>query len=332
VSLPARRRPRRALQELATCIEEALDLVNEFSSDAAGLPASPASPGSLLEQCMQLCAQLEEKKQEPVRTVHQLACTGGTLICKCLAAMPNVQLLSEADPLSPLGSNPEQPRFAPSDMAALLVQSSRGARRELVLEVFLNGLALAYDDCARAGQRLVVRDHAHSHFCVGPSVGERPTLRAIIAGRFPVLSVVTVRHPLDCFLSLRAQGWLHFQPANFDEYCARYIAFLHAYEGIPLVRYEDFVASPAAVMRNICDTLQVPFSEQFADLFDVFRLTGDSGRSGATIGERPRRKFGARIAQEVERSAHYRTLLAMLGYPDEALAPTADIDIAEEEP
>ena len=33
-----------------------------------------------------------------LRTIHHLACTGGTVISKCLAAMPDVALISEVNP------------------------------------------------------------------------------------------------------------------------------------------------------------------------------------------------------------------------------------------
>ena len=39
-----------------------------------------------------------------IRTIHHLACTGGTLISKCLGSMPDVALISEVNPLNRQGS------------------------------------------------------------------------------------------------------------------------------------------------------------------------------------------------------------------------------------
>jgi hypothetical protein len=305
---------RRALERLAGSIDDALELVEHLSQSRGTLHAVEP-PASLLEQCVELCAQLDEARLEPVRTVHHLACTGGTLICKGLAAMPNVQLLSEADPLSPFARpKGDEPRFAPADLTLLALQSTRGAPPELLTEIFLGGFAALYGETVRAGQRLVVRDHAHGHFCAGPAVPERPTLRAILAARFALRSIVTVRHPLDSFLSLRAAGWVHFEPATFEEYCRRCAAFLDAYPDCEVVRYEDFLAAPQAVMTRVCEVLELPFSSQFVELFDVFRLTGESGRSGGVIEARPRRQVDAELAGELERSPSYAALVARLGY------------------
>jgi len=38
-----------------------------------------------------------------IHTLHHLACTGGTVLSKCLAAMPRVALVSEVNPLNRLG-------------------------------------------------------------------------------------------------------------------------------------------------------------------------------------------------------------------------------------
>lgn len=311
---PAKHALSHALQRLADSIDGALELIGQHVPERQALPVGECTPTSLLEQCLDLCSRLQVATREPVRTIHHFACTGGTLISKCVAAMPNVQLLSEANPLSPLARGNGKPRFAPADIVTLAAQSTRGARPELLCEIFLRGLEVVYTECVQLGQRMVVRDHAHSDFCVGPDVPPRPTLRTLLGSRFPLLSVVTVRHPLDSFLSLRSRGWLHFTPPTLDEYCARYLAFLSAYEGTPVVRYEDFVATPREVMRTICDTLQLPYREEFSELFGVFALSGDSGRSGTTIEPRARREVDPQLRDCMAESPNYRQLLERVGY------------------
>lgn len=301
------------VEELATTVDEALDLLREFSR---GQPAAleHEQPGPLLEQCLALCAEYKAAPLEPVRTIHHLACTGGTLISKCLAAMPNTQVLSEVDPLSTLQDKPAGPSFAPTDMIRLARQSTRGASPELLAELFLNNLALVHAEAARNGQRLLLRDHAHSHFCSGPDIPQRPTLRAIVASRVPVASVVTVRHPIDSYLALQANKFLHFQPQTFDEYCRRSIAFLDAYEGLPVVKYEDFVERPQETIEHMCQLLGLAYVDHFIDVFGVFRLTGDSGRRSDVIESRPRRPLEAALLDDVATSLHYRLLQERLGY------------------
>ncbi|MBD3828421.1 hypothetical protein, partial [Stenotrophomonas sp.] len=142
-----------------------------------------------------------------MRLLHHFACTGGTLIAKCLAALPNTLLLSEIDPLSRLRVNPHNPHFAPSDLILHLHYSLRGVEDEDIVAVFLGGLAALLDRCDRVGRRLVLRDHAHSQFCHGPQIPDRPTLAAIVGRLRPVRGVLTVREPMESYLSLLAENY-----------------------------------------------------------------------------------------------------------------------------
>jgi hypothetical protein len=304
-----------AVRELSTVLDDALEMLHEFTSDVErNGPEQRVPPASLLEQCIALCRDHHAAAPEPVRTVHHFACTGGTLISKCIAAMPNTQLLSEVDPFSTLQDRPGNPRFAPTDMVQLIRQSTRGSSHRLLAELFLNGLDVVHGESVRLGQRLVLRDHAHSHYCVGPDVADRPSLRWLVASRHPVLSVLTVRHPIDSYVSLLSNDWLHFYPSTFDEYCCRYLAFLRAHEDLPSVKYESFVDHPHQTMQRVCSDLDIPFSEDFIHLFGVFALSGDSGRTSDQIQKRARRPLNAAFAEEIRQSPHYRLLHETLEY------------------
>jgi hypothetical protein len=317
-----------AVARLAETLQEAVDLLRDAAYPTSGTLTEPLERGTLLQQCLALCERQQQRPPEPVRTVHHFASSGGTLICKCIAAMPNVQLLSELDPLSTMQHHPEQrPRFAPTDMVSQLRQSSRGAREALVVELFHHEMRLVHADASGAGQRLVVRDHAHGHFCYGPTIPERPTLRELMPPELPVLSILTVRDPVASFVSLTQNKWLQFSPGNIDEYCRRYLAFLDRHADVPVFRYEDFVVRPSAVLQQICEQLQLPFNEGFEDFFDVFKISGDSGRSGARIAPRGPRADETNHRAAARESAHYRALIDRLGYPDTgpdtAAAPAA---------
>ncbi|RRS33973.1 MAG: hypothetical protein OI74_06470 [Gammaproteobacteria bacterium (ex Lamellibrachia satsuma)] len=299
---------------LVSTIDEALDLLRRSSYGEKALHAYQDDPGSLLEQCIALCEKNKSKKPEPIRTIHHFACTGGTLFSKCLAVMPNTQLLSEVDPLSTLGNNANSPKFAPTDMVTLIRQSTCGGNKELIMKMFLNNVEIIYKAALVIGMRLILRDHAHSHFCVGKNIPERKSLRQIVKQRFPVLSLVTVRNPLDSYMSLLCNKWVGFYPPTFDEYCRRYLAFINSYSGVPIIKYEDFVDSPQESMCHICNLLDIPYSDQFVDLFSVIKLTGDSGRRSDNIVIKPRRLMGNSLKQEVSESSHYRQLRLLLQY------------------
>lgn len=310
-----RKPPTEIVKHLAATLGEANDLLREFAAETGIEPVRDQNVGSLVEQCIAICEERQAERREPVRIVHHMACTGGTLLSKCIAAMPNTQLLSEVNPLSPSGEGLEKPVFAPTDMIRQVKQSTRGADTALLAEMFLDNLDRIQEAAQGNGYRLVLRDHSHSQYCFGPAVSTRPKLAEVVARRHQVLSIVTVRNPVESFLSLKARKWhLQFEPSTFDEYCMRYLAFLGDHHGVPVFRYEDFVREPHRVMAEMCGKLELPFSDQFDVLFGVFRLTGDSGRSSDRIRQQPPRKLDPETAAEVEASTHYPRLRAMLGY------------------
>ena len=301
--------------KLAEILQDAVAMLR----DAEVLDREPPLPArmepSLLQQCLDLCRGGVERAVEPVRTVHHFACSGGTLISKCIAAMPNVQLLSEVDPLS-RHARSATPIFAPTDMLLAARQGTRPAEQQAQVDLFLAGLQVLHQQTRERGGYLVLRDHSHSHFCSDPDPdpSHRPTLREIVATRHRTLSVVTVRHPAHSFRSLQAHGWITFHPPTLDEYSRRYLDFLARYRDCPVVRYEAFVRDPRGAMQAICAGLELPYVDGFERLFPVFRLTGDSGRGGNRIAPRADRPLDDALRAEMAASANYARLVEQLGY------------------
>ncbi|MGE3986866.1 hypothetical protein [Pseudorhodoplanes sp.] len=297
-------RPRRT-----TPIDKALALLdNHFG------PTEVRSSLSLLEQCEAFCAALEAKEPEPVRMLHHFACTGGTVIAKCIAAVPNTVLLSEIDPLSTLQTGEKAKRFAPTDLILNLRNSLRSVNDETIETVFADGFLAMYKSLTLEGRRLVIREHTHSHFCTKVDPAGRPSVHDLIARIVPVLSVVTVRHPLDSFLSLQANRWIHFSPSTLEEYSRRYLAFLTAYEKVRVIRYEDFVADVEHTLQEMCDIFKLPHNPYFLELLPIISISGDSGRSSNIIEPRSRREIPEAVAEQVLSSPSYFRLCQDLGY------------------
>lgn len=299
---------------LARSIDDAIDLLRDHGSWTAEATLPADTLPSLLERCEAACAAMPALPR--LRSLHHFACTGGSLMSKALFALPNVVLLSEIDPLSRLSLTQQgKVPFAPTDLISALRYSIRPVPDRTLVSVFLEGLAAAEADLAREGRSLILRDHAHSQFCLRTVAFEhRPTLREMVADRFDLLSLVTMRHPLDSFLSLVERAWVKFDPGTLEEYCRRYIAFLDRHEGVPVVLYEEFVADPAPTLERMCSHLDLPFSPLAIDLIGVIRVSGDSGRKAERIGPRPRRAVPGEIDEDRRTSAAYRALCARFGY------------------
>lgn len=296
----------------AEALIDAANLLDDLPSETRGQETE--SLPSLLEQCSRLRDEARLVSEQPIRMIHHFGCTGGTLISKCVASMPNVHLLSEVDPLSELGYG--KTRFRPTDLIGLLKCGTREPAQDLIIEVFRSGLRAVYEDSVRKGQYLVLRDHAHSHFCASAQPSARPTVREIVAAVFPVRSVVTVRHPMDSWLSLLENKWIHFEPVSVSEYSKRYMDFLERHRDCEVVRYEDFVRDPDGSMRVVANVLDLPFNDSFLDLFHAQQLSGDSGRKSADVSTRPRRPMSIELEQELLESAAFLALCDRLGYRD----------------
>src|SRR5690606_4070962 len=206
--LPVPRSATRAANKLAEILQESVDLLDDAELlELEGEALAEPEP-SLVQQCVELAEAGAMAEDPPIRTLHHFACTGGTVISKCIAAMPNVQLLSELDPLSPMSHAPGA--FAPTDMSLLLRYGTRPASTETLLDLFRAQLDVVYQSTIAEGGYLVIRDHTHSHFCTGPEVPQRPSVRELVGMVAPVLSLVTVRDPIHSFVPLRLNTWLKF--------------------------------------------------------------------------------------------------------------------------
>jgi hypothetical protein len=297
-------------------IDSALALLHDYAEQPGAAHADRPHPlsqplPSLLEQCEQLLAKAEIQQPPPIRTLHALAGTGGTLISRCLAAQPNTLVLSEVDPLSPFVPG----GFLPTDLIGLSRFASRPAAQDTQIALFLAGLHVLHDQANRHGQALLLREHSHGVLCFGEAIPKRPGLRDIVQRAFAVSSLVIVRHPFDAFLSLQDSGWVqHFSPPTLAEYARRYHAFLDAHQDEEILRYEDFVADPQASMQRLCQVFALGYNPAFTETFAVIELSGDSGRSGDTISLRPRRPHPSSLAQQAREIEAFTTLLDRLGY------------------
>ena len=273
------------------------------------------NPLALLSEAQDICRPQGKVFDEPIRTLHHLSCTGGTVIAKCIASMANVLLLNEIDYSSTISRKRKGPLFTPTDLISLLHQSEAGDEPGLIEQIFIADISLLHAEQSKKGGALVLRDHSHSHFLVDDVSPERPTLLELTRGHCPVRPIVTVRDPVDSFASMVLHGWhRHFTPSTFDEYCRRQLLFLDRHADAPIVKYEDFVDKPTVVMKKVCKLLALDFYAGFMDVFDSFHFSGDSGRGGSVIERRERRKFDPSYETEIANSEYYAALCERLGY------------------
>ena len=310
---------RTAVQPIRDAIDEALSLIKSGGGAAepenSDVTFSDMSPSKMLGDIGALRPQIRPLEAEPIRTIHHFSCTGGTLFAKCIASMANVLVLNEIDLQSSLTPSARgQVHFTPTDLVALLRQGDPGVECAQITPLFLSGLQTLRAEQWKIGRHLVLRDHTHSHFLTGDGGSERPTFLETISGAFPTRSIVTVRDPVDSYLSMTKKGWhKHFSPATFDEYCRRYLIFLEKYDGVPIVKYEEFVSTPEATMQRICELLELAYFDGFEEVFSAFKFSGDSGRQSNKISFRHRLQMKSR-ENDLESNATYLEVIKALDY------------------
>lgn len=248
-----------------------------------------------------------------IRTIHHLSCSGGTLISKCLACMPDVALLSEVHPF-----NVGRVRFNPFDpVQQLFAQGLVEKDTTLLKSIFSDRIKAAHRFIENQHKKLVLRDHTHTDYLMRePPGGDRTkSLISALSGDFLATSVVTIRDPVDSYLSLVRNGW-NKGVKSFDDYCGRVLLFLEAYQDIPVYKYEEFCETPDRVLEAICNDLDIQFSREYKERFWKVKLTGDSGRASKreVISKPERRVYSAAYEAEVARSPQYKEIKRRLGY------------------
>lgn len=294
-------------------------LVDAALEDLSSYRAGPERPRlasgrlpSLLDEARWRLAAGEDSDQCKIRSVHHFACTGGTVISKCIAVAPNTVLLSEIDPLSEM--IPEGPKFSPTDLIRHLRYGARPVPVSVIESVFVSAISRLVRSLHANGMNLVLRDHAHSQFCQPSNPSLRPTLLELLARAGKTAPVVTVRHPLESYLSMVRNRWIEFEPATLSEYCRRYILFLNSYAGAPVFKYEELVTEPEHHMRRLFEVMDLSYSANIPDLFDSVVLTGDSGRSGSSLDLRERKSVDENTRRQMKRSKRYIRLCERLEY------------------
>ena len=240
-----------------------------------------------------------------VVTLHHLACSGGTIITKCLATMPGALVLSEIHP-----ERAAQPAFhALSQLQRGYGDLLKPRYQRLIRGHFRREIVLAHGTARSLGRQLIVRDHTHVDFAWRRA--RRSALFDTLLGEFRVTPIVTVRDPREVWLSLRREGWFDGTP---DDLCQAQLALLDAFPGAPFFRYEDFTSDPVRVMREICVEVGVPFAEGFEErLSSITHLTGESGRKSEAIEPREPKPIDEPDRLAFERSVAFRALLERQG-------------------
>lgn len=253
-----------------------------------------------------------------IRLIHQLARSGGTLINRLLLAQ-GVAVLSE---VHPLGWANLDPLTQARDWFGLIGADDLQGRDGLL---YADALALIADKAQRRRRPLAIRDWSHLDF-MPIGMGLKPALvsaqAAVLANRFDLIRVTTVRHPLDQWLSLAAMLTSEGRPprqVELEHWLDGIEAFAAMAAATGFVRYEDIAADPPAGMAELCRRLALPFDPAQLEgwrettQFSTGAVPGRAAFSTAIEQLEPR-PAPPHLLHRLNRDRRYRQALDLLGY------------------
>lgn len=262
-------------------------------------------------------------RSKPVIPVlRHLARSGGTVISRCIGCMKGVTLLSEVHPANIVVT---QPVRQAKDWHGLITDAEITRWKRAGPPNMLQFLALCEQRAKARGGRLVVRDWTHLDYIGVPYA--RPAmgfaLRDALSGAYAVAEAVTVRHPLDQYLSLARLGIMRGRLTDeiYLRGCAAVAAHAADPDGPGYVRYEDFTTDPEAALRTICDRLTIEYDPTWRDRWWSYtKVTGDTPDAGSRgsrsreIRPLPRAPVPEGLRERFLAHDDYRAACEPLGY------------------
>ena len=260
-----------------------------------------------------MCIEKELIPSEKIiRSIHHLPASGGTIISKALSSLEKIVLLSEIHPSEA------------KNRGTLINQLWRQYVPELLTtydaeidEIFLAKVKL----CIKAigdEKHLIIRDHVHTDMLVSGKYSS--SLNRVLSKNFPHLYVVTIRDPIETWLSHINNGWTKKAP---DDFCKDYLAFCNQFESDRIFRYEDFVDDPSTFMEKLCEVLKLNFTTGFEKKIDMQNhVTGNSGRSNNIIKKRHPKKITDLQLKLFQESKHYTNICNIFGYEEPSRSQT----------
>lgn len=229
--------------------------------------------------------------------------SGGTLLNRCLASIPNVVMMSEVGPLK------NQVAEQAKNWYGITLKSS----------TFVDSVRELNQICEETSRHLVVRLWVVGEFASGRRDSPAPTYRlsgyhALRETFDEVRAIALLRDPIDIWISrgCRSEGFFR----NYRRYVENVLA-----DQIPVFHYEQLCRDPDGTMRLICERLSLPFDERYNEFHAWTNVRGDTnyetsrGRELKHIKRLKRRRIPRRFRNAINASQDMIAVNSALGYP-----------------
>ncbi len=267
-----------------------------------------------------------------IRIIHGLARTGGTVLCMCLGSMRDVVLLSEVNPRSASAYHKLNPVYQAAKWFSLLDAGEMAAVGEAAKQatdpntLFVDVIDHIDRAAAKRGKALVLRDWSHVDFLGAQWDGldmqpsGRLALADLLGSRFQLRQVAICRHPIKQWRSYdRYQRTNHDRLLSAADMMRGTASFATAAAPLGFMKYEDFVTSPEAFLRDLCEKLDLDFDPGYAERWrDYDKVTGDVDRprERTEIREPAPHQLAEAEIEAILANPDFRRAIELFGYQD----------------
>lgn len=270
----------------------------------------------------------EVDSKQAIRIVHHMARSGGTIISRCLGSMEKAILLSEVHPQAvqaardyfqkPAAGNNFSPKYQAQSWFQLFSPEEWQELEQEEMD-FAQIINRINKRATELNKNLILRDWTHLDFTAVPFLtapSYQLNLAQVLKDDFNLLQSVSVRHPIDQWLSLSKLPIMSGQ-IDVDQFLYDYYQFAKIALEIGFVRYEDFTEDPDFILKKICSQLKHPFDGRYRYRWSNYtKITGDSPNpeTSSEIKPKERRPIDTELLNRFARNEYYWKALEILDY------------------
>ena len=265
-------------------------------------------------------------------TLHHPSCTGGSIVSQALAVASNSVLISEINPFENIDVRDPvvTPGFDPTSVLWHLSYNSQEISYGLKLKYFLTQIDISIQHVKSLSKNLLLRDHTATTFnflekdmyfidkicnsLLLESLDYLYSVKNEYFATFPNQNpIVSIRHPLDSYISNRKRKWLYpycGNELNIDNYCKaliRHDDYMINNKSSHIIKYEDICADLENSLSSLFGKMNLNFKVPTIEEINMVKVTGKSGRSSTDISLRKRNldDVDQLLINQLENSKYY---------------------------
>jgi hypothetical protein len=255
----------------------------------------------------------------PVRVIRGLGGNGSTFISRVIAAMENIVLLSETNPLSAnlfsFMLNPVTQIAA--NYSHLNFPKYPGNQAELgspnLFGKYINELNLS---CDAINYNLVIRDYNYVDYIGVPFTWPTPynsSLNAALDG-LETKEIMFIRHPVSQFISLISHDELK-NVLGYEDFLKGCRVMLEQHWGIHMIKYEEMFSEFEEKKATIAECLHLSMiSDWKSRISSINWITGHESGKISVHPELKKDQINSELRNAFRKFEDYRVICQLCGY------------------